>query len=116
MPVQKMNKVAPQRPSMGAPAPANVPAYAQPYVNAMQPKAPAPAASPMPIAPKMGAMGAQAMPLAANNLRMPVMGNGQIAKGAPKTMGGMKKGGKVSSASSRADGIAQRGKTKGKVI
>jgi hypothetical protein len=27
----------------------------------------------------------------------------------------MKKGGKVSSASSRADGIAQRGKTRGKV-
>jgi hypothetical protein len=29
---------------------------------------------------------------------------------------GMKKGGKVSSASSRADGCAQRGKTKGRVI
>jgi hypothetical protein len=28
---------------------------------------------------------------------------------------GMKKGGKVSSASSRADGIAQRGKTRGKM-
>jgi len=28
----------------------------------------------------------------------------------------MKKGGKVSSASSRADGIAQRGKTKGTII
>jgi len=28
---------------------------------------------------------------------------------------GMKKGGKVSSASSRADGIAQRGKTRGKI-
>jgi hypothetical protein len=28
----------------------------------------------------------------------------------------MKKGGKVSSASSRADGIAQRGKTRGKMI
>jgi len=28
---------------------------------------------------------------------------------------GMKKGGKVSTASSRADGIAQRGKTRGKV-
>jgi len=28
---------------------------------------------------------------------------------------GMKKGGKVSSASSRADGIAQRGKTRGKL-
>jgi len=29
---------------------------------------------------------------------------------------GMKKGGKVSSASKRADGIAQRGKTKGRMI
>ena len=29
---------------------------------------------------------------------------------------GMKKGGKVSSASSRADGIAQRGKTKGRMV
>ena len=29
---------------------------------------------------------------------------------------GMKKGGKVSSASSRADGIAQRGKTKGRML
>jgi hypothetical protein len=29
---------------------------------------------------------------------------------------GMKKGGKVSSASSRADGIAQRGKTKGTMV
>jgi len=29
---------------------------------------------------------------------------------------GMKKGGKVKSASSRADGIAQRGKTKGKIV
>lgn len=29
---------------------------------------------------------------------------------------GMKKGGKVSSASKRADGIAQRGKTKGRMV
>lgn len=29
---------------------------------------------------------------------------------------GMKSGGKVSSASSRADGIAQRGKTRGKMV
>ena len=29
---------------------------------------------------------------------------------------GMKKGGKVSSASSRADGIAQKGKTKGRMV
>lgn len=33
-----------------------------------------------------------------------------------KDQGGMKKGGKVSSASSRADGIAQRGKTRGKMV
>ena len=30
--------------------------------------------------------------------------------------GGYKKGGKVSSASSRADGIAQRGKTRGRTV
>ena len=35
--------------------------------------------------------------------------------GAP-TGTGMKKGGKVSSASKRADGIAQRGKTKGRMV
>ena len=34
---------------------------------------------------------------------------------ATQGMKSMKKGGKVSSASSRADGIAQRGKTRGKV-
>ena len=33
-----------------------------------------------------------------------------------KLVGGMKKGGKVSSASSRADGIAKRGKTKGRMV
>lgn len=33
-----------------------------------------------------------------------------------KSAAGMKKGGKVSSASRRADGIAQRGKTKGRMI
>lgn len=33
-----------------------------------------------------------------------------------KKMTGMKKGGKVSSASKRADGCAQRGKTKGKMV
>ena len=33
-----------------------------------------------------------------------------------KSAAGMKKGGKVSSASKRADGIAQRGKTRGKMI
>ena len=33
-----------------------------------------------------------------------------------KSAAGMKKGGKVSSASKRADGIAQRGKTRGRMI
>lgn len=33
-----------------------------------------------------------------------------------KSAAGMKKGGKVASASKRADGIAQRGKTKGRMI
>ena len=37
----------------------------------------------------------------------------QQARAKAESTGGMKKGGKVSSASSRADGIAQRGKTKG---
>ena len=44
-------------------------------------------------------------------------------KGAPKSMikheeaeYGMKKGGKVSSASKRADGCAQRGKTRGRMV
>ena len=38
------------------------------------------------------------------------------AKIAAEYSGGMKKGGKVKSASSRADGIAQRGKTKGRMV
>lgn len=38
------------------------------------------------------------------------------AQDAAKSSKGMKKGGKVSSASSRADGIAKRGKTKGRYI
>ena len=38
------------------------------------------------------------------------------AQDAAKSSKGMKKGGKVSSASSRADGIAQRGKTKGRMV
>lgn len=33
-----------------------------------------------------------------------------------RDVSGMKKGGKVSSASKRADGIAQRGKTRGKMV
>ncbi len=38
-----------------------------------------------------------------------------VVEGLKKAVG-MKKGGKVSSASKRADGIAQRGKTKGRMI
>jgi len=37
------------------------------------------------------------------------------ASGIKKSLG-LKSGGKVSSASSRADGIAQRGKTKGRIV
>ena len=33
-----------------------------------------------------------------------------------KNIAGMKKGGKVKSASARADGVAQRGKTKGRMV
>jgi hypothetical protein len=44
----------------------------------------------------------------------------QASQGAAGTQAvagqGMKKGGKVSSASSRGDGIAQRGKTKGRMV
>ena len=50
--------------------------------------------------------------------RLPSGGGG--GGGVPKTnrdiTKNMKKGGKVSSASSRADGIAQRGKTKGRMV
>lgn len=38
------------------------------------------------------------------------------AQRAAQYSGGMKKGGKVSSASKRADGIAQRGKTRGRIV
>jgi hypothetical protein len=43
-------------------------------------------------------------------------GGGGIPKVGPKRPLDMKKGGKVSSASKRADGCAQRGKTKGRVL
>ena len=43
-------------------------------------------------------------------------GGGGIPKVGPKKPLDMKKGGKVSSASSRADGIAQRGKTRGRIV
>jgi hypothetical protein len=41
--------------------------------------------------------------------------NDKASRAASRDMG-MKKGGKVSSASSRGDGIAQRGKTRGKMV
>lgn len=40
----------------------------------------------------------------------------RLAKEHPELFTKMKKGGKVSSASSRADGIAQRGKTRGTMV
>jgi hypothetical protein len=69
------------------------------------------------IAPKIGGMlgantgigsAAQANPKTAQNL-------GRMAAGVGKKMG-MKEGGKVSSASVRADGCAVKGKTKGKMV
>jgi hypothetical protein len=50
-----------------------------------------------------------------NELRKKILSMEEAQKGKTPTMnaGEMKKGGKVSSASSRADGIAQRGKTRG---
>jgi len=41
---------------------------------------------------------------------------GKKTKQQAQAEAGMKKGGKVSSASKRADGIAQRGKTKGRMV
>ena len=49
----------------------------------------------------------------ANPAMMAKSGPPSVAPGAPKMMGGMNKGGAVKSASARADGIAQRGKTRG---
>jgi hypothetical protein len=83
-----------------------VPAPDSPQMQFMSDKlrgAPMQGAAPAPDSPQMQFM--------SNKLR----GAPPVALGAPKMMGGMKKGGKVSSASSRADGIAQRGKTRGKM-
>lgn len=43
-------------------------------------------------------------------------GSEKIGQPLPYKASGMKKGGKVSSASKRADGCAQRGKTRGKMV
>jgi len=42
--------------------------------------------------------------------------NEEIDDETRESAGGYKRGGKISSASSRADGIAQRGKTRGKYL
>jgi hypothetical protein len=66
-------------------------------------------------------------PMAANSALGQAMGSmpqgspaklGQLGAAMGKTMGGMgmKSGGKVSSASSRADGCAVKGKTKGRFV
>jgi hypothetical protein len=66
-----------------------------------------------PLTPYMNSPGKATAPTQMSGLsRLPA--NLAVA-GVPKAFG-MKKGGKVSSASSRADGIAQRGKTRGKMI
>ena len=69
-----------------------------------------PSAPPMPVGPGAGAMGGGMPP--AGNVQQTVSG------GPPPNYGGMtmKKGGKVASAPRRGDGIAQRGKTKGRFI
>ena len=101
-----------------------VPAFAKNYVAAQRPKAPVitpqSAAMAQKFGPSMSVAGAPpvgtkvgAPPPASAGMMQKFGAPGQIAKGAPKMMGGMKKGGKVSSASARADGIAQRGKTRG---
>jgi hypothetical protein len=103
----------------------NVPAYAQPYVNAMQPKAPAitpqSAAMAQKFGPSMSVAGAPPVgspvgpaPAPSAAMRQKFGPPGRIAKGAPKMMGGMKNGGMT--ASKRGDGIAQKGKTKGRMV
>jgi hypothetical protein len=75
----------------------------------------------------MGSMPPRGMPPPAGPAQMQglgqaMIGNPQMAQNLGKvgsaTMGGMgmKKGGKVSSASSRADGCATKGKTKGRFV
>lgn len=101
-----------------------VPKFAQNYVNAMQPKAPAitpqSAAMAQKFGPSMSVAGAPPVGSPVGPAPAPSAGMmqkfgppGQIAKGAPRMMGGMRKGG---TASSRADGCAVRGKTRGKIV
>jgi len=69
------------------------------------------AASAKPVKPSAGGGSGGA----ASNTREMQLGSELDPKAMMKREG-MKKGGKVSSASSRADGIAQRGKTKGRIV
>ena len=79
----------------------------------------------MPAAPvrpgvKPTITGAPATPMTPKPAPMPMAGTRPMGPapmtGGPKPMPMMKKGGKVSSASKRADGIAVKGKTKGRII
>lgn len=74
--------------------------------------APAPAPAPAPR-PRSGMM----RRLASRSSGMPANDGGSGGNTEAGGMGGgMKKGGKVSSASKRADGIATKGKTKGRMV
>lgn len=114
---------------MGSPAPANMPPQSN-AGGAMRgpdraaamsgrtfPNAPvAPAPAPVMAAPA-AVVPAAADPRAAGLARAAAMsGRTMPVAGTGMRPAGMKKGGSVSSASKRADGCAQRGKTKGKVI
>jgi len=97
-------------------APGKVPANPMPAAPVR------PGLRPMGPAPMTGGPKPAPMPMATQGVRpmgpAPTTGGGLPAPG----MGGrpglpmMKKGGKVSSASKRADGIAVKGKTKGKMV
>lgn len=92
---------------------ANLPVQAQAAVNN-------PAATGL---DRASMMGAKAMPAASTPMVAPAPAqsfNPMAAPARPLGVGmrtaAMKKGGSVSSASKRADGVAQRGKTKGRMV
>lgn len=96
-------------------APAGVPEYAQPYVNQMKQMAQGPAPAPSPaMLQKFGPpQGAAGMPVGTR------MGGMMKEGGAVKAskMGAVKKSKPtMKSASTRGDGIAQKGKTKGRMV
>ena len=102
------------RPMPAGTRPMGVPKFAQNYVKSQRPMGMMGGNGPTPL------NALRPMPAGA---RSPMAGFGQAAMRAPslitgKPRGVFKDGGKVNSksASSRADGCAQRGKTKGKVI